>query len=203
MKLFQITDRGPYSRGFPYASGYGPLPEMPFFPHGSPLAARTLEFWKINPMKSGAYIDQKGTKWCDFIPMYFAPPSLLISERVVDQMKALGCKFRAVTKMPLAEIDNARLRKIPSPCYFVVQMENGIEPDYAAMGLPGYTGSQPVDLAVPPEKWRARAETWNGDDLFSWPWDSLGLTLLCTERVVDLAEKEKWTNVRFAPVPTS
>ena len=77
--------------------------------------------------------------------------------------------------------------------------------DFDAMSVNYDSSGQPVFESNKFMKPIAKLSTWNGKDLFSWNnWgNGLGLTLLCTERVVELAEKEKWTNVRFDPIPTS
>ncbi len=77
--------------------------------------------------------------------------------------------------------------------------------DFAAMDVAMDASGKPVP---DPNKFRnpiAKLSTWKGTDVFSWNnWgNGLGLTLLCTEKVVELAAKEKWTNVRFDPIATS
>ena len=107
------------------------------------------------------------------------------------------------TQFPVGKVKSRKLRCVPPPRYFACQWSGGIEVDWHATGVELDSKGLPIfGLNIPPRV--AKLSTWNGDDIFSWTnWDVTHLTMLCTEKVVELAEKEKWTNVRFDPVLTS
>lgn len=201
MNIYEMRDKGLDSKGYPYASGYGPLTvEMPFLT--GKIREVTLEFWKVNPRKPGLYIDEKGTKWGDIMAVYLTPPAWVISERVLTCFQKLSGKIETTTEFPVAEIKAKKLKEIPPPRYFTIQLGGGIEVDWSATGVEHDKLGNPIIIPgkIPPRI--AKLSSWNGDDIFCWSnWDPARTSILCTERVVELAEKEKWTNVRFDPVP--
>ena len=203
MKIYELKDKGLDSKGYPYASGYGPLEgEMPFLI--DKVREVNLEYWKVNPMKPGLYIDEKGTKWGDIIAVYFSPPAWVISERVLTQLQTMKGKIETTVEFPVAEIKAKKLRAIPPPRYFTIQLSGGIEADWRAMGVKLDELGRPILDSGKVLRHIAKRSSWNGDDIFCWSnWDPARTSILCTERLVDLAEKEKWTNVRFDPVATS
>ena len=109
-----------------------------------------------------------------------------------------------VTEMPIAEINAKALKSKPAPKYFVVETIPGIEVDYAATGFKVDAHGRPI-LNPRPSPWpfpyQYRPDSWNGADLFGYhhfgTGDSPSLTMLCTERVKQLAESEGWTNAAF------
>ena len=201
MKLYELSDRGCYSRGFPYVRCYGKLTgQMPF------LVGEAFEihnkFWHVNPYKPGIETGDSGTKWGDFMMCAFMPPYTFINDRVLETLRReRGCVLTA-TEFPIAEVKSKKLRDIPPPRYFAVQWEAGIEPDWRAMEVPHDDQGRPITTR-PVGTLIAKSSTWNGADIFSWAnWDETHLKMLCTEKIVDLAEKEKWTNCEFKPVMT-
>lgn len=109
-----------------------------------------------------------------------------------------------VTEMPIAEIKAKALKSKPAPKYFVVEAIPGIEVDYEATGFKIDAQGRPI-LNPQPKPWPSlfqyRLDSWNGKDLFGYhhfgSGDSPSLTMLCTERIKQLAEDEKWTNTSF------
>lgn len=201
MKLFQLSDRGCYSRGFPYAHGFGKLDApMPFL-HGK-LRELSEEFWRLHPRKPGIYTGESGSKWGDLMMCAFAPPSTFISGRVFESLSGMRGRVLTATEFPIAEVKSKKLRGIPPPRYFAIQWEAGIEPDWRAMEVPHDDQGRPI-IQPPIEHLIAKISTWNGADIFSWHGWGNNLPMLCTEKIVALAEKEEWTNCEFKPVATT
>ena len=205
MKIYNLEVLGPKSKGYPFSNELGPMPiPIPYLDEKGLSLMR--QYWALNTRikKPGIYVDQRGTHWPDvmhaggFIDYY-------LCERVVTAIKKLNCSIRHATEIPIAEIGSKKLRLISPPKYYILQVANGIERDWAASGIPFDSEGKPILDALNLKPAIAKLSTWNGQDIFSWSnmGNKLGLTLLCTERVVELAEKEKWTNVRFDPVATS
>lgn len=203
MNLFKLRDQGPYCKDYPWAYGYGPLDKTPFL--SAAARERILKFWQVDGSKSGLEIGEGGSKWPDFLGCGAPPPSFFISERVAKSMAALKCEITHLTEIPVGTVKSKKLKLTTPPRYFVPQVAGGIRIDWDAMdikldseGYPIYNHQKALELI-------ADSKTWNGFDLFSWAnfQHEVGLTLLCTQKVVDLAEKEKWTNVRFDPVATT
>jgi hypothetical protein len=189
-------------RGFPYATGYGPFGRnIPF------LSGKSLEsfeaLWKIDPRPPGLVIEDIGSRWGDCIACGSGLPSIVISERTLNSIKHLKVNILTETEFPVGKIKSRKLRDLPPPRYFAVQWGGGIAVDWHATGVEHDGAGNPIIIPGKVLNFVAKLSTWTGDDVFSWTnWDGTHLIMLCTERVVELAAKEKWTNVRFDPVPT-
>lgn len=139
------------------------------------------------------------SKWPDILG---AISMLPVSERVVESLGHAGYPPAIKTEMPIARIDVKRLREIPAPKYFILQYNQGIKiHDEASQivrdeagGIISHGGKNP--------HWVYDRSTWNGEDIFGGPMPSAGPSayLLCTQKIIELAERDKWTNVRFEPV---
>jgi hypothetical protein len=204
MKLFYLDARGPNSKGFPFSNELGPMLDPIPYLDGKGLSLMR-QYWAVNPRvaKSGIYVDERGTKWPDLMHAG-GFLNCFLAARILESFRNLNCTIRHATEIPIVEIGSKKLRLIPPPRYFIVQVANGIERDWAASSTPFDADSNPVLDPLNLKPAIAKLSTWNGQDIFSWSnmGNRLGLTLLCTERVVELAAKEKWTNVEFKPVAT-
>lgn len=194
--------------GFVYASGYGPLNNpMPFL--NDIYLKRKRDFWKVNPMPPGLEISETGYKWPDCLNCGGSPPSYFLSARVLSSLESEHIPIARFTPMPIATIRSTskKLSEAGAPTYFVVEADPGIEIDYLKSGIPvdgqGKPIFDPLPKPWPPSKWVMKLSTWNGKDLFGWPWNGgPSMSLVVTERVVKLAEQDGWTNVRFEPIDT-
>lgn len=201
MKLFKIQDNHFNTRGFSYVQGYGPIPgEMPFL--RGQIRDSKLAYWALSPRPPGFYTGEAGVKWGDFMMCGAGPMGFLVSQRVVGSIEKLNCVITHCTRMPVAEVRSKKLKSIPPPDYFVLQVGGGVDVDWAGMGIELDDQNRPVYDPVRTLKPIPKLDSWNGADVFSWKnWGvGSGLTLLCTEKVVEIAEREKWTNVRFEPL---
>lgn len=199
--LWKIHGDASSSRAFARASGFGPLPQgMPFY-HPIELE-RKLAFWKVNPMPPGLTVEG-GSKWPDFIAQGGGHPWFFVSERVVDSLNRIAAPIHRLTEMPIGVILTKALRTVPAPRYFVVETEPGIEVDLAASGYELAEDGKPKrrPFSTSPSPFKYRGSSWNGTDLFDYhnflnP-DLPHTNLLCSQKLKELAEKEKWTNVGF------
>jgi hypothetical protein len=206
-KFFNITHASFDHRAFPWAYGYGPIDNMPFL---HPLERERMDaFWKINPSPAGLEVGDgkcRARVWPDFLGCGGGPPRLFVSEEVVNSLtKETILPFRQ-TKMPVGRVLSKNLKAIPPPNYYVLEMLPGIETNWIKTGVPVDAQGKPI-LNPLPKPWPPfmtwmKLNTWNGADLFGWPtsdgWPST--RLLCTERIVEIAKRDKWTNVKFDPV---
>jgi hypothetical protein len=173
---------------------------MPFY---SPMELqRHLQFWMINPMSPGMVVEE-GRRWPDFISHGGGRPFYFVCERVVDSLQRMDAPIQRLTEMPIATIVSKALRNKTPPRYFVVETEPGIEVDFVASGFEldelGKPKRRPFSTSPPPL--RFRGSTWNGKDLFDYHQFSTPVlahtNLLCSSKLKEVAEKEKWTNVSF------
>lgn len=144
-----------------------------------------------------------GSKWSDFMAHRGGRPFFFVSERVVESLRRIDAPIHRLTEMPVGKILNNKLRKVPSPRYFVVETVPGIEVDLDASGFEvdeaGNAKRRLFSTSPPPLKYRG--DSWNGSDLFdSHPFlgrEVRHTDMLCSSRLKELAESEKWTNVGF------
>lgn len=196
MKLYQLTDRD--GRGFPYAHTYGkPNGQLPFLSEDQ--IERRSKMWDWRNRPHGIVTGDAGTKWGDFMMCGFAPPRTFITQRVMESLRRMRGNVLTATEFPIAEVKSKKLRDIPPPRYFAVQWEAGIEPDWRAMEVPHDDQGRPISTR-PVGTLIAKSSTWNGADIFSWHGWGNNLPMLCTEKIVELAEEEKWTNCEFKTV---
>lgn len=208
MKIYKLSS-DTKGNGYVYASGYGPLPGgMPFLKSG--FLSQMEKYWEINQQKPGLYIDPGRKKgWPDFLSNGHSPPMFFVSHRVVNSLNNIGIDPARLTAMPIAEIQGRGHRKNQPPKYFVIEVNSGIEVAYEESGFKVDSEGKMIFPAT--ERPRGsklifKLDTWDGSDLFSYtlhessppPHD----ILLCTERILQLAEADGWTNARFTEVPT-
>lgn len=201
MKIFEVGV--PDQRKAPFAHTYGPLPDMPFFEGLEAFRESFEEYWEVNPISPGMMIDRGGWEWSDFILNGNSPPYFFVSQRIVDSLEREGIPIYRKTLMPIAGIESKKLKELEPPSYYVLEGIPAASLDFSAMGVAVDERGQPRWTSL---QLKARPPfvfdglSWDGLDLFSLR--NLGSTigLYCTERIVDLAEKEKWTNCDFKPV---
>lgn len=195
---------------FPYASGFSPLPEMPFLESWPDARVkRKRDFWSIcRPSPPGMIVEPGGRSWPDFIGNGDGPPYFFTSDRVLEDLRNEGIEILRSTRMPIAKVEGKAMRKLTPPGYHVVEAAPGITVDWAAMGVPTNEKDQ-MDTSGglpspwPPEEWFVDGSSWNGQDLMSFRNFQYWTTLVCSERVKQLAERNGWTNCRFDVIRVS
>lgn len=203
-KFYYITSEAVGGPNYPWAAGYGPLAEMPYFEHLNPDSESSLRrFWEINPLPPGMEIDPGGKVWSDVIGCGNGPPNNFYSEKIIFSLETAGIPLLRTTRMPIGKIRARRLQSIPPPNYFVIESIPGMSVDYEAMGVatdgngrPKYTNEQILN----PPKMVLDLDSWTGLDLFSFSNRGGPVNLFCTERIRLIAETEGWTNVKFKPI---
>ena len=178
------------------------------FLHPSQLE-RNREYWKINNETPGLHIDPGGEGWPDFLGCGFMPPSFFVSEKVISSLQHESITFARATAIPIGDVASKALKLSSSPKYFVLEASQGMEIDYLKSGIPtdslGKPILSPLPKPWPPAMWWFKLASWTGADLFGWPSldQRTSTRLLCTERIVELAERDGWTNVKFNSIGVS
>lgn len=202
-KFYKFTFSHIGGRTFPWASGYGPLPDMPFL-NDLPQAfrERRLQFWKINPSPAGMDIDPGGRSWSDMIGCGLGNPSQFVSDKIIQDLNENLIPYLRITEMPIASIMAKALKKIPAPKYYVLEAAPGMEIWSESVSVQDQIAAknEMPSRYLPPYRWKCKADSWNGMDIFS-PSSPTGNTLTaslyCTHRIKHLAEQRGWTNVKF------
>jgi hypothetical protein len=163
------------------------------------------------------FLRKNGNKWTDFLSTIASGSPLLCSERVVEAIaaaKLTGYKVVSVKLFPRL----GPAIKPPWPYYWIVptgawyrcraKYYLGCQDDHRYVFVDespdeprGRSSGSSTDSIY--FKRIPRPETWDGNDFnYYTPTSPVGVygITLCSRRVVDLAARNKWTNVIFQPV---
>ncbi|MDB5357074.1 MAG: hypothetical protein JWN24_3527 [Phycisphaerales bacterium] len=143
---------------------------------------------------------ETGTQWPDVIGTGLGH-SPMFSQRVVSTLREQ--KVRGFEEQPVEiyRINDARLRALPAPRYYYFKLVGKIEIDVEAIGAPQERlcpGCRRMQPGVNVRRFLPLPDTWDGSDIFTMS-NAPGL-VCCTERVLLLARRERWTNCRFEPI---
>jgi hypothetical protein len=203
MKIFEMTTGSSYDKQWAFAAGWGridgPLPFLNPVEMGMKQSS-----WKVNRDPPGIIIlDTPAGLWPDFLANGGSPPNYFVSCKVLESLERAGVPYARATPIPVAEIRAKKLRGVPPPDYFVLEANRGIEFNFERMGvLHDGKGAPLVPASQWPKEMIFDASKWTGIDLFAYPgpiFKGPNKILHCTERVVELAKQDGWTNVVFDP----
>jgi hypothetical protein len=203
MNVYRIESWAVGYTKYPWVAGWGPLEHMPFFGTFPPITQEMkLRSFAINNQPPGLQIDPGGKVWSDVMGCGGGPPSFFVSDRIVNDLQDEGIPILRATVMPIAKNLSKALRDVPAPKYYVLEAVPGIRLAYDAMGIELDLTGKPI--LVPGVKFPEAIydlATWNGADLMGKlaVYDST-TSLLCTDRVKELAERNGWTNIEFKQV---
>jgi len=226
MKVYDILHHHTGGRTYPWASGYNPIKEMPWWDTVSNVnVVARMGYWSVNPGKPGMDIDPGGRIWSEVIGCSLGCPREFYSEKVIADLEEAGIRYLRKTEMPIATNKAKTLLKLRAPKYYVLEAERGIERDHEAMGVsldadgkPDWANFQlkvirkftiPLDEngeraygnALPElrEPYIFRKDSWNGNALFAD--NRLATTVLyCTDQLKNLAEEKGWRNIEFKEI---
>ena len=203
IKFYKMCDTD--RKAFAQACGFGPLPDgMPFL-HPEELKLLKMS-WEVSNLVTPGLIVDGGKIWPDFLFKSGWGPRALLSQKIIDSLVNEKISIARITHMPIAKVEAPRLLGKAPPKYYVLEALPGIEIDYTASGIPVSGDGNPdysgIAKRPPNALWFLRAETWNGTDLMGWqnPAGRPSSQLIVSQRVVDLAERDGWTNVKFDPI---
>ena len=207
-KFYKITHATFETKGYAWASTFWPNENMPFVT--KEYIEDQLQFWRVNGCPpSGLVITNGGArtarKWPDFLGSGGGTPNLFVSNKVVDSLDREGIPYSRLSEIPISKIDAKDLIDQEPPKYYVLEVEPGLHLNYEASLVPVDEHGAPQFRLRPSHfgVWNiGRLETWNGSDLFAWKGFPVKIlsNLLCTDRIIEIAKKYKWTNVKFDPV---
>ena len=203
MNFYEIESWAVGYTKYPWVGSWGALDDMPFFKTFPPVVQEVkMKSFEICNDPPGLKIDPGGRLWSDVMGCGGGPPSFFVSERIINDLQAEGIPILRATEMPIAKNLSKALKNVPPPKYFVLEAEPGIRLAYSAMGLQLDLSGKPI--LVPGSRFPEAIydlATWNGADLMGKlaVYDST-TSLLCTDRVKELAERNGWTNIEFKPV---
>jgi hypothetical protein len=143
------------------------------------------------------------TEWPDCMQDLASIPGLLLSQRVVEVLRAECTGILDFQPARVIQNTCAKLRTEP-PLYFYMNIAGRIDIDPVASEV---TGPEPCSgCYVRDGYFEARRlvpvrESWDGSDLFKIR--NLGTgQIYCSRRVVELARRERWTNLNIQPMDT-
>jgi hypothetical protein len=143
-----------------------------------------------------------GTKYPDILGCG-SYPFLIASERVVTIWKTHNISGFTTYPVGVAEVQSKRLKDMPPPQYYRIEIDGGCKIDLEASGLRivAYDPDCPhlvTDPLVAPG-FQMVANSWDGSDLFRDQHLYPAVTF-CTEKVLELAREHHMTNFRFEPM---
>lgn len=145
---------------------------------------------------------EKGTQWPDAVGSGGSGPRFFVSERVVDGLKAVAKTSFRPHPMEIADVTSKRLRELKPPKYFYLELLGRIDIELRASGLcesapcPECFKSPVIEEAT---GYVPKPETWDGQALFSIRNYPIA-AFFCTEEVLELARKDRWSNFSFQPM---
>jgi hypothetical protein len=172
---------------------------MDYWPPG-PALDSFRKFCEVNnDMPPGINIDNVGRLWPDWLGAGGGSPGSYVSARVIDSLQKAGIAYRRAIEMPIGYIASKKLRQIPPPVYYVLEAPAAMTIDLVKRKVPGIDCyGRPIGRMIEESHWIAQADDWPGTELFSIKRQSpmiQGYTALhATQRIVDLAAEDGWTN---------
>lgn len=141
-----------------------------------------------------------GDYWGDIIGAGPFGPGFMLSERVIQGLREIGARGFDVYPVIIDSVQSEKLMRLPMPQYFYLNITGTIKIDWRASGLNEPCGlcGAPLKPQIKTPDWLIPVENgWDGSDIFDGnPYGGP----FCTERIIHLARKHRWTNFRFYPV---
>ncbi|MDZ4817542.1 MAG: hypothetical protein SGJ20_01065 [Planctomycetota bacterium] len=196
--LFQFYDNTNHNdrQGYAWASGIYPPFEVDFECPNCKHYESTYRGTAV------ARIDE-GKQWPDIMGNGAGQPSFVLSRRVLDAMREAGITGYIEHPVVIENIQDARLKRLPSPEYGYLEITGGIDLDLPASG---FRAVGPVCSLCGQTKWEGEfkqfvqvADSWDGTDIFTARNYRCGV-VYCSEKFLLLARQERWTNFRFTPL---
>lgn len=197
---------------YAWASGYGPIAhnidDIPFLKDASDaFKKKRAEFWERCAERPGISLDPGGKEWPDFLGCGLGTPSFFVSEKVLTDLRNAGVAFLRATEIPLIQPFPKKLRDEPPPAYYVLEGISGLEASWKAMGIPHDNDnrgdfSRGLPKPWPPAEWKVSLSSWTGLDLVSYKNWQMPMTLVCTDKIKDIAKAREWTNIKFRTIVT-
>ncbi len=202
MKFYELRNGSSDSKVFAWAGYMRPLEgEMPFL-HPFELE-REKGFWALQEAGPPGLCIESGRIWPDFLGNGGGSPSPFLSGKVLQTLRENRIRFERATPIPIATIEDRRLKLEDAPEYFVLQVHSGIEVDFAASKVAINSEGNLIYPKPWHGVWKLRLSTWDGSDLFTFSnigKYAMGTRLICTEKLVQLAEQDGWKNAQFSPI---
>lgn len=158
---------------------------------------------KWRPTGRGRCTLESGGKWADFMSGTGCTLPFMVSERVVEACVDSGLSgFEAcAVDISVIDSDGDHLATSDAPSYFYLRIHGMVDFDLAASNV-SLVDACPVCYSASqrtmPDRYALDVSTWDGSDFLHVRNYPSSLTF-CSMRVVSLARKHHWTNLRFIP----
>ena len=197
-----VEDFGPGL--YPWVGIRGPLIDNGFIDRlPMPYRATELQMLKANTCAIGLQLDG-GKTWPDFMGGGGSVPPNYIAARVLDHIAQAQISIYHKTHAPIASVlsGSKRLKMEPAPDYYVVEANAGFVWNWREMGYELNSDGTPNRNIKPiaGKGFCIDAKSWKGLDLCCCGDPMWRVNLYCTDKVRDLANEMKWTNVKFEQI---
>lgn len=197
-RFYEFRHNSSYTRGFTWASSIRPRSEI--------IRRVCPEFGVISQYPNGEFdvVVEGGSRYPDILGCG-AYPFLIVSETVVNAWRDAGITSFHSYLVRVVEVRSRskNLRETVPPYYFRIEIDGHCSIDLAASGLEVLRFAPECEyLATNPSMatgFQMVTDSWDGSPLFR---DRLYYPRVsfCTQLVLDIAHKYKFTNFRFEPM---
>jgi hypothetical protein len=200
MKIYDIKATGNYGKPWAWASGLMWYEgKMDYWTPGPTLDSFRKYCSVEDEMLPGINIDNVGRLWPDWLGAGGGVPSYYVSQRVIDSLRRAGISYRRAIEMPIGHIASKKLRQIPPPVYYVLEAPAAMTINLVKRKVPGIDCfGRPIGRMIEESHYVAKADDWPGTELVSIkrlpPKEQDYIFLFATQRIVDLAAEDGWTN---------
>jgi hypothetical protein len=158
---------------------------------------------KEYPIGSFDVLVEEGTKYPDILGCG-AYPFLIVSEQVVTMWQHHHIHSFTTYPVGVAEVNSKKLKDVPPPQYYRVEIDGRCAIDLEASGLRIVDYEPDCDRYTlerinGPKRFQMVADSWDGSDIFRDTKFYPGVSF-CTQSILDLAREYQWTNFRFEPM---
>ncbi len=201
-----MHEREPRFFSFQAAYGDPAAPVMSFVEYGRDIGTECGRCGRTvhrHSSEGWSCVVDEGTYWPDVLGAASSPIHA-VSARVVRALEDEAASGFEVCPMHLAEVRGRRLAHLPEPEYFYLNVTGAVDIDLAAGGI-GDVPACPECFQQIPEGHKPAhrhvpiAGTWDGAD-FVRTRNLPNLLTFCTRRIVELARRDRWSNLRIDPM---
>lgn len=144
-----------------------------------------------------------GVFWPDAAGVGGGVRGLYLTEFMLAGLRRGSAKYGRPIPARVMQPYPRKLRDSTPPSYFHIALEVGAKLDFESSGFAIRSvclacGRPIVDPASQPKRYKFIEGTWNGADIFCT--DLSPTTSFCSNRILELAKLNKWTNLRFVPL---
>jgi hypothetical protein len=148
----------------------------------------------------GCAVSISGSHWADIVGAGSFGPRFMVSERVITDLREIRATGFVPYAVEIQRIESYELQVPPTPRYYYLEITGSITIDWKASKLhePCERCGAPLKIETRKPDWLIPVQnSWDGSDFFrGHPYGGP----FCSERVLQLARRNRWVDFQFLPV---